>query len=75
MGVPVEGGEWAIVGGTGRFAMATGVIKKRVHESTTEENIIELTIEGFCSLLKGSTVRHSINRHIYLNLSFAYSID
>ena len=46
MGVPVEGGEWAIVGGTGRFAMATGVIKKRVHERTGEGNIIELTIQA-----------------------------
>lgn len=53
MGVPVEGGEWAIVGGTGRFAMATGVIKKRVHERNSEENIIELTIHGFCPLLNG----------------------
>jgi hypothetical protein len=66
MGVPVEGGEWAIVGGTGRFAMATGVIKKRVHERTGEGNIIELTIQGFCPLLKGSRVRPRINRHIYL---------
>jgi hypothetical protein len=56
MGVPVEGGEWAIVGGTGRFAMATGVIKKRVHQRTGEGNIIELTIQGFCPLLKGSRV-------------------
>lgn len=57
MGVAVEGGEWAIVGGTGRFAMATGVIKKRVHEGTCEENIIELTMQGFCPLLMESRVR------------------
>ncbi|TVU51440.1 hypothetical protein EJB05_02871 [Eragrostis curvula] len=54
MGIPVEGGEWAIVGGTGQFAMATGVIKKRVHERRSEGNIIELTIQGFCNQLKGS---------------------
>ncbi|KAL6851941.1 hypothetical protein ACP4OV_020126 [Aristida adscensionis] len=54
MGIPVEGGDWAIVGGTGKFAMATGVINKRVHEKTADGNIIELTIQGFCPQLKGS---------------------
>lgn len=55
MGISVEDGEWAIVGGTGQFAMATGVISKRFHEQRSEGNIIELTVHGFCPLLKGST--------------------
>ncbi|XP_052139285.1 mannose/glucose-specific lectin-like [Oryza glaberrima] len=54
MGVPVEGGEWAIVGGTGEFIMASGVIYKKVHERRSEGNIIELTIHGFCPNLKGT---------------------
>uniref|UniRef100_J3NCA4 Dirigent protein n=1 Tax=Oryza brachyantha TaxID=4533 RepID=J3NCA4_ORYBR len=53
MGVPVEGGEWSIVGGTGEFAMASGVIYKKVHERRPEGNIIELTVHGFCTSLKG----------------------
>ncbi|BAF29458.2 Os12g0228700 [Oryza sativa Japonica Group] len=54
MGVPVECGEWAIVGGTGEFIMASGVIYKKVHERRSEGNIIELTIHGFCPSLKGT---------------------
>ncbi|CAL4898866.1 unnamed protein product [Urochloa decumbens] len=56
MGVVVERGEWAIVGGTGEFAMATGVIYKRFHEQHSDGNVMELTIKGFCPLLKGSPV-------------------
>jgi hypothetical protein len=52
MGISVEEGEWAIVGGTGQFTMATGVIYKKFHEQTSDGNIIELTIHGFCPVLK-----------------------
>jgi hypothetical protein len=49
MGISVdEEGEWSIVGGTGELAMARGVIKRKVHKRTNVENIIELTIHGFC---------------------------
>lgn len=54
MGIVVERGEWAIVGGTGQFAMANGVIFKKFHEQKQEGNIMELTIQGFCPVLKGS---------------------
>ncbi|KAM0887232.1 hypothetical protein ACQ4PT_029186 [Festuca glaucescens] len=43
-------GEWAIVGGTGEFAMACGVIKRRVHEQSVDADIIELTISGLCTM-------------------------
>ncbi|EER98288.1 hypothetical protein BDA96_02G096700 [Sorghum bicolor] len=54
MGIVVETGEWAVVGGTGQFAMANGVISKRLHKSTSDGNIIELTIRAFCPQLKGT---------------------
>ncbi|CAN6209807.1 unnamed protein product [Urochloa humidicola] len=54
MGIVVETGEWAIVGGTGQFAMATGVIFKKFHEQRSDGNIIELTIRAFCPQLKGA---------------------
>ena len=57
MGLDVSEGEWAIVGGTGQFCMATGVIYKKFHSQLSEGNIVELTIHGFCPVLKGSRVR------------------
>ncbi|KAF6998551.1 hypothetical protein CFC21_014666 [Triticum aestivum] len=54
MGISVEEGEWAIVGGTGQFAMANGVIYKKFHEQRSDGNIIELTVHAFCPVLKGS---------------------
>ncbi|RLM98367.1 hypothetical protein C2845_PM06G29490 [Panicum miliaceum] len=51
MGVVVEHGEWAIVGGTGELAMATGVIYKRLLEHNHDGNVMELTIQGFCPRL------------------------
>ena len=56
MGIVVEEAEWAIVGGTGEFAMATGVIQKRFHEQRSDGNIVELTIQGFCLVLGGAPV-------------------
>ncbi|KAL6650570.1 hypothetical protein ACP70R_009495 [Stipagrostis hirtigluma subsp. patula] len=60
MGINVPSGEWAIVGGTGQFAMATGIISKRLHEERSDGQIIELTIHAFCRLLKG--VRYPITK-------------
>jgi len=57
MGIVVERGEWAIVGGTGEFGMATGVIYKRFHQQNDDGNIMELTIKGFCPVLKSPPVR------------------
>ncbi|KAI4967235.1 jacalin-related lectin 10-like [Hordeum vulgare subsp. vulgare] len=56
MGISVEEGEWAIVGGTGQFAMANGVIHKKLHEQRSDGNIIELTIHGFCPVLKSESL-------------------
>ncbi|VAI81866.1 unnamed protein product [Triticum turgidum subsp. durum] len=41
-------GEWSIVGGTGEFAMARGVVNKKLHGNIDGGDIIELTIHGFC---------------------------
>jgi len=54
MGISVEHGEHAIVGGTGQFAMARGVIYKKFHEQRSDGNIIQLTIRGFFPVLKRS---------------------
>lgn len=54
MGISVEQGEWAIVGGTGEFTMATGVISKKLHEQRNDGDIIELAIHAFCPRPKGS---------------------
>lgn len=54
MGISIVEGEWAIVGGTGEFTMATGVISKKLHKNTKGEDIIELAIHAFCPLPKGS---------------------
>ncbi|EMS67500.1 hypothetical protein TRIUR3_29786 [Triticum urartu] len=49
MGASVdEEGEWSIVGGTGEFAMARGVVTKKLHKKIDGGDIIELTIHGFC---------------------------
>ncbi|KAL6622982.1 hypothetical protein ACP70R_019063 [Stipagrostis hirtigluma subsp. patula] len=47
MGPVVEEGEWSIVGGTGEFTLAQGVIYKRFHEQRSEGNIMELDIHAF----------------------------
>lgn len=56
MGLDVTEGEWAIVGGTGQFSMATGVIYKKLHAQMSEGNVVELTIHGFCPVLNGPKV-------------------
>lgn len=54
MGISVdENGEFAIVGGTGQFAMATGVISKKLHQRSNDGTIVQLTIHGFSPVLKG----------------------
>ncbi|KAG2640833.1 jacalin-related lectin 3-like [Panicum virgatum] len=51
--------EWAIVGGTGDLAMATGVVKKVTYESNADGNILELTVRAFCPVFNESTVTES----------------
>uniref|UniRef100_A0A453ACD3 Dirigent protein n=1 Tax=Aegilops tauschii subsp. strangulata TaxID=200361 RepID=A0A453ACD3_AEGTS len=48
----VGDGEWAIVGGTGEFAMATGTISRNFLERRGDDNIIELAIRGFLPLVQ-----------------------
>lgn len=49
MGASVEKeGEWSVVGGTGEFTMAHGIIRRTVHEKLAAGEILELTIRGFC---------------------------
>ncbi|KAJ1704323.1 hypothetical protein LUZ63_004102 [Rhynchospora breviuscula] len=47
MGPNVLEGEWAIVGGTGMFRLAQGVIYKKLQERRGHTEIMELDIHGF----------------------------
>ncbi|XP_078150148.1 dirigent protein 7-like [Carex rostrata] len=49
MGPDVEEGEWAIVGGTGEFCLAQGVIYKTFLKHQSDRNIMELDIHAFYS--------------------------
>ncbi|KAJ1704324.1 hypothetical protein LUZ63_004103 [Rhynchospora breviuscula] len=49
MGPVVENGEWAIVGGTGEFALARGVISKKLIQQKRHGNVMELDIHAFYS--------------------------
>ena len=50
-------GEWAIVGGTGDFAMARGVMKRKVHQKVADGEVLELTVDAFCHMKVRSRVR------------------
>ncbi|KAE8778651.1 Dirigent protein [Hordeum vulgare] len=41
-------GDWAIIGGTGQFAMARGVVQRFVYERSDHGQVVELAIEAFC---------------------------
>jgi hypothetical protein len=45
-----EDNEWAIVGGTGQFAMARGIINRRVYRYIYPKLTQELTMEFFCCM-------------------------
>jgi hypothetical protein len=48
MGITVGGkGEWAIVGGTGEFRMARGVIDRTYFDRTSDGEVMELSIEAY----------------------------
>ncbi|KAL6851968.1 hypothetical protein ACP4OV_020153 [Aristida adscensionis] len=53
-GVHMDEGQWAIVGGTGQFAFASGVMTMKHIDKGTGRNVDEITLEGLCPLLKGS---------------------
>uniref|UniRef100_A0ACD5WLU4 Uncharacterized protein n=1 Tax=Avena sativa TaxID=4498 RepID=A0ACD5WLU4_AVESA len=58
MGATIGGkGEWAIVGGTGEFRMARGVIDRTYFDRTSDGEIMELTIEAFYRAKKSPTPR------------------
>jgi hypothetical protein len=46
--------EWPIYGGTGVFAMATGVIKRKNLADRTGGNTDELSMEVFCPVFGSS---------------------
>uniref|UniRef100_A0ACD5UGQ7 Uncharacterized protein n=1 Tax=Avena sativa TaxID=4498 RepID=A0ACD5UGQ7_AVESA len=43
-----ESNQWAIVGGTGEFTMAQGVIQRKNLDNTGDKQIQELTTDGYC---------------------------
>ncbi|KAJ3688677.1 hypothetical protein LUZ61_017841 [Rhynchospora tenuis] len=55
MGPVVREGEWAVVGGTGQFSLAQGVIYKKFLEQRSDENIVELDIHAFYTPLHTCT--------------------
>ena len=60
MGTVVEDGEWAIVGGTGEFTLARGVIYKA--NSITigrEDDSVELDIHCLYTPMERSKVTHN----------------
>ena len=75
MGLDVVRGEWAIVGGTGEFSMATGAIYKKFHKKTSEGDIVELTIHGFCPVLQGSKQVRPTNTVQYFSDLFVTFLD
>jgi hypothetical protein len=49
MGPTIQGkGDWAIVGGTGVFEMARGVIGRTLVSQDSQQAIHKITIDGFC---------------------------
>jgi len=51
MGASIEKeGEWAIVGGTGSFQLARGVVTRNVHEEMENGEILVLRINGYCKM-------------------------
>ncbi|KAJ3705879.1 hypothetical protein LUZ61_009584 [Rhynchospora tenuis] len=47
MGTVVEGGDWSILGGTGEFTLAEGVIYKNRVETVSDGDIMEVFIQAF----------------------------
>ncbi|KAG8045410.1 hypothetical protein GUJ93_ZPchr0008g13244 [Zizania palustris] len=47
MGTIPEDGEWAILGGTGEFVAAQGVVDHKVIKEDNSERIYEITVRGF----------------------------
>lgn len=47
-----EKGEWAIVGGTGEFAMARGLITRKSRQEVDGGEILELSLETYCRTTK-----------------------
>jgi hypothetical protein len=48
---------WAIVGGTGKFSLATGSIKVNNTGEGIDNWNLQITIEVFCPVFSGSGVR------------------
>ncbi|GJN04843.1 hypothetical protein PR202_ga22418 [Eleusine coracana subsp. coracana] len=49
MGIFPDNGEWSIIGGTGAFSMAQGIIKHNIIQDSDVQRIYELNIHAFCT--------------------------
>ncbi|RCV09206.1 hypothetical protein SETIT_2G008600v2 [Setaria italica] len=56
MGPHIRFGQWAIVGGTGEFTLARGIIHKTEVERLRDKNIIELKIHAFYTPMRAEAV-------------------
>ncbi|EEC66746.1 hypothetical protein OsI_33110 [Oryza sativa Indica Group] len=56
MGTTPAEGQWAISSGTGEFALAHGIIKQKVIQSTPGENVKELHVHAFYTPMNDSVV-------------------
>jgi hypothetical protein len=63
--------DWAIYGGTGVFAMASGVIKRNYLPDRTGGNSDELTMEVFCPVF-GSSQQPKVRTDGERNLNLIY---
>jgi hypothetical protein len=62
MGTGTNGQEWAIVGGTGEFTQAQGVIYHKLsHNIKSGENVDELDVHAFYTPMKRQKVRNTIH--------------
>lgn len=60
--------EWAIYGGTGVFAMARGVIKRKYLADRTGGNTDEFTMDVFCRAFGGSQQPNKVCTVTEINL-------
>lgn len=64
MGATIENtSEWAIVGGTGEFAMARGVIERKTPVGITGGVMQELAINGYCFMKVANIHLHFVSMH------------
>ena len=68
-----DGGDWAVVGGTGEFAYAQGVATyKRIRKINRMTNVIELDIRVVCLVTSPKPVRCSTIFSSFVRLFFMF---